>query len=219
VSYPNWNSAKLEDCQTHGEGTELFIVEGDSAAMSVCRIRDPLTQAVLPLQGKPLNAWKATEKKVAANQLFDTLVAAIGGSWGDSFSLAEVRYERVMLLFDPDADGIHCGALMSLYFLRWMRPLLMSGRIFVVHAPLLEIRSPSRNESHPAFSEEDYHHLLVTLRSQTITDLQIHRFRGLASLNADTLDRTCVSAATRRTDVLTLEDALAAVDIFGGRPK
>jgi DNA gyrase subunit B len=98
---------KLLDCHQHGPGSgaELFLVEGDSASKAVAKARSPVTQAVLPMQGKPLNAYKARKSVVARNELFMALVDAIGTGWGDDVDLAAMRYDRVILLFDPDADG------------------------------------------------------------------------------------------------------------------
>lgn len=122
---------KLHDCHLHGldSGAELFVVEGDSASKSVCCARTATTQAVLPMQGKPMNAIKASKHAVADFELFRSLVTAIGAGFDDQLNLAKLRYDRVILLFDPDADGIHCGALMTMFFHRWMRPLLESGRL------------------------------------------------------------------------------------------
>ncbi len=102
---------KLHDCQIHGIGSEaeLFIVEGDSASKNVVRVRNRQFQAVLPMQGKPLNACKASKRVVGQNELYQQLVAALGAGWDETFDLSQLRYDRVILLFDPDADGIHCG--------------------------------------------------------------------------------------------------------------
>jgi DNA gyrase/topoisomerase IV subunit B len=139
---------KLHDCQQHGlgSGAELFVVEGDSASKTVCRARDPATQAVLPMQGKPLNALKAGKGVVERNELFQILIHAIGAGWDDQLDLTKLRYDRLILLFDPDADGIHCGALMSMFFHRWMRPLLDSGRLSIIRPPLYEISSPKTHD-------------------------------------------------------------------------
>ena len=104
---------------TPGCGSELFIVEGDSAAKSVRRLCNMQLQAVVPMQGKPLNAYKAKSQAVASNKLYQTLLQALGCE-----SLAApklLRYDRIIFLFDPDADGIHIGALMLLFFYRWLR--------------------------------------------------------------------------------------------------
>lgn len=110
---------KLADCEVHGvgSGSELFIVEGDSAASAVDRVRDSRGQAVLPVQGKPLNAVKAGESAVRANPFLGATIDAMGVDIGDKFLLANCRYDRVLLLCDPDADGIHCATLLLLFFI------------------------------------------------------------------------------------------------------
>ena len=147
---------KLHDCDRHGPGSgaELFVVEGDSAAQSVAQLRDARFQAVLPMQGKPLNAWKASERKVAANPFFMALVAAIGADWGRFCRLEALRYERLLLLMDPDADGIHCGALVTMFVYRWMRPVLDAGRVEIVRPPLDEIIAVRRRGLASIKSEE-----------------------------------------------------------------
>lgn len=116
--------SKFEDCIQHGlgGGAELFIVEGDSAAGAVANLRNAQTQAVLPMQGKPLNALRTSGERVSEFSLFKQLVAALGVNLldtepGEASDLATLLFDRVLLLFDPDADGIHCGALMLMFFI------------------------------------------------------------------------------------------------------
>ena len=132
----------LSACLLHGpeSGAELFVVEGRSAADAVRAVRDPVRQAVLPLQGKPLNGARATAARVAADPFLGALAAALGTGWGDACSLDGLRYERVLLLHDPDADGIHIGALLLMHVARWLAPLLEAGRVERVHAPVGEVR-------------------------------------------------------------------------------
>ncbi len=141
----------LADCREHGpsSGNELLLVEGESAASSVVAVRDERFQAVLPLQGKPMNAWTATQPKVAQHVLYQQLGAALGLAVPTAITAAELsalRYERVVLLFDGDADGIHIGALMVLYFHRWLPQLLAQQRVWLVRAPMFEVRVLSRSE-------------------------------------------------------------------------
>lgn len=213
---------KLHDCLQHGIGSdsELFIVEGDSASKNVVRVRDQSTQAVLPMQGKPMNAWKASQKVVARNDLYQRLIAALGADWGAAFELTKLRYARILLLFDPDADGIHCSALTLMFFLRWMPQLLDTGRIQLVRPPLYEISSrqfpdnSSADRIH-AYSDDHFRRLREHLQSKQI-EFQSQRFRGLASINADTLSQTCVAPARRYATTMSRVDAEAAVKIFGG---
>ena len=213
---------KLHDCRQHGLGSnsELFIVEGDSASKNVVRVRDQRFQAVLPMQGKPLNAWKASKNVVARNELFQRLTDVIGTGWDESFDLNRLRYDRIIMLFDPDADGIHCGALMLMFFYRWMPELLDSGRIDVVRPPLHEITgTPAVGkpaERIYAYSDDHFHRLRSHLAEKGMK-FQSQRYRGLASINANSLKETCVAKETRNASVLSPGDAESAIRIFGGQ--
>ena len=216
---------KLHDCRQHGLGSdsELFIVEGDSASKNVTRVRDQRFQAVLPMQGKPLNAWKASRNVVARNELFQRLTDAIGASWDESFDLDRMRYGRIIMLFDPDADGIHCGALMLMYFFRWMPELLDSGRIEVIRPPLYELTATRTPVGKPAerihaYSDDHFHRLRDHLKEKGIK-FQSQRYRGLASIKADSLKETCIASETRNATAMSHDDAEAAIRIFGGPRK
>ena len=184
---------KLDDCAIHGisSGNELLIVEGDSAAASVASVRSNHSQAVLAMQGKPLNALKASATKVGANDLYKRLSDALAVPLVDELSqpsliaaqrLEQLRYGRIVLLFDPDADGVHCSALLMMFFYRWMRPLLESGRIEMVR-----------------FSVEE---------------MKAWRPRGLGSIDPSYLEKTCVNPATRRSVPIGIADARAAIGVF-----
>lgn len=208
---------KLDDCQVHGfgSGAELFIVEGDSASRAASRAKCQTTQAVLPMQGKPLNAWKASRNAVAANELYAALIDSIGAGWDGSFRDSDVRYDRITLLFDPDADGIHCGALTLMFFYRWMRPLLESGRIGLIRPPVFELRCESTGQCIHAYSEDHYRKLCVALQEKQI-QCSVQRYRGLASMNSSTLFATCIDPKTRNRSVCTIQDAEAAIRVFTG---
>ena len=128
---------KLDDCLVHGPGSgaELIVVEGDSAAAAVTRVRDPRLQAVLPMQGKPLNAVRASRSRVLGHPFFGPLAMAVGAGIEADCEPARSRYDRLLVLTDPDADGIHCGFLVLLFFHRWLRPLLDDGRIELERPP------------------------------------------------------------------------------------
>src|SRR5512137_1129181 len=95
---------KLQDCRLHGAGSELFLVEGDSASVAVAQVRKAEFQAVLPMQGKPMNPLKSPAQRVRTNDLYAALIESLGTGWGPDFSLDRLRYERVLLLMDPDPD-------------------------------------------------------------------------------------------------------------------
>ena len=216
MAFPHFHAGPgpLADCQFHGleSGAELFVVEGESAAAAVCGGREPTRQAVLPMQGKPLNALKATEKKVAANPLFAALEAALGGGWGEALELRKLRYSKVLLLMDPDADGIHCGLLLLGFFHRWMRPLLDAGHVWLVRPPWGEVVTPGEPPRWPV-SEREFQRLAGCGDGQR--PAQIRRFRGLAGIDADVLKATCLEPATRRAELVTTSEVAEMIELFG----
>ena len=209
---------RLEDSITHGanSGAELFIVEGDSASGAVTALRDRKLQAVLPMQGKPLNAIKANASKVAEFPLYQALIEALGAGYGESFDMTKMRYQRIILLFDPDADGIHCSALMQIFSYRWMRPLLETGAVESVRAPLYEISCGEKFAPVYAFSDDHYLTLCERLREKNFNDIRSQRYRGLAGINQPTLAATCIHPTTRKTRVVNLAEVELALQALGG---
>lgn len=211
--------AKLVDCTDHGAGSgaELLLVEGDSAAAAVVRVRDARCQAVLPMQGKPLNVSRVSTTKVANHPFFGPLVAAVGGGLEDACLPHLARYERVLVLTDPDADGIHCGFLVLLFLQRFMRPLLEAGRVGIVRPPWGEV--VVAGELLLAFSEPEL--AAIADRHRSRGGIAVRRYRGLAALDADLLNMTCVNPATRRIDAVSPADvaamtaAIEAIEPFG----
>ena len=196
---------ELVDCEVHGPGSgaELFVVEGESAALAVARVRDPRFQAVLPMQGKPLNAQKATPKRVAAQPLFRELTAALGTAMGSDFRPESLRFERLLILTDPDADGIHCGVLLLAFLHRFLRPLLDAagpgpGRVGWVRAPWGEVTPTDGGKALVAHSEEGLIALAEQIRREQ--PVSVRRFRGLAAIDSELLARHCVQPQGRRVD-------------------
>lgn len=206
---------KLVDCHNHSRGSELFIVEGDSASRAVSRLRDPTYQAVLPMQGKPMNASKATTSAIKKNQWFAALMDALGASW-EKLDLDLIRYDRIMLLFDPDADGIHCGALMLMFFDQYLRPLLEANRVSLITPPLFQVDPLGYDEKLNAFGEEHFAKIRKLLDAKGIKYTH-QRYRGLASINEDVLIETCIDPESRTAYLVRREDAIAAKEVFGGR--
>lgn len=204
--------SKLDDCAAcgPGSGAELFVVEGDSAAAAVARVRDPRSQAVLPMQGKPLNAARAPRSKVESHPFFGPLAAALGTGLDAACDPRRSRYRRVLVLTDPDADGIHCGFLVLLYFYRWMRPLLDAARIEVVRPPWGEVVVAGEIEL--AFSEPEL--AAIADRSRAAGTPAIRRYRGLAAVDAAMLHETCVAPATRRTATVSSADVASMIEVI-----
>ena len=207
---------KFVDSRRHGADTELFIVEGDSAASTVTSLRDGQFQAVLPMQGKPLNAIKAAEDKVLAYPLFKALLDSLGvqaKGQGDWFSIENLRFERIVLLFDPDADGIHSGALMLMFFHRYLPELLRAGKIERVHAPWVQILLTGETPLY-TYSEAQTIALVAQLREQG-KNPQVVRYRGFSGIYREVLMRTCIDPTTRKTRVMSEQDAQMAIEVFG----
>lgn len=201
---------KLDDCLVHGPGSgaELIVVEGDSAAAAVTRVRDPRLQAVLPMQGKPLNAVRASRSRVLGHPFFGPLAMAVGAGIEADCEPARSRYDRLLVLTDPDADGIHCGFLVLLFFHRWLRPLLDDGRIELVRPPWGEV--VVAGELLLAFSEPELATLATRARAESGA---VRRYRGLASLDAQTIRETCVDPTTRRAERVSAADVVAMVEV------
>ena len=217
--YKGQSSARLQDSTQRGSGTELLIVEGESAARSVAAVRHVPTQGVLPLQGKPLNAWQASEARVRASPLYQQLADALGlpdaVQQGDA-----VRYERLLLLLDPDADGIHIGALLLLYLWRWQPDLLTQGRLWMVRAPMasLEMLDADSGEIsfHHAYTPAHARELQQHREQQGLVLRMRHGYRGLGSLPPELLHQSCVDPATRQASVVTQADLRQVIEVFGG---
>jgi DNA gyrase subunit B/topoisomerase-4 subunit B len=207
--------AKLADSGAHGAGTELILVEGDSAQDSVLAVRDERTQAVLPVQGKPLNAWTATPLRVTEHVLFRQLAQALGlhsPAPPPDAPLPLLRFERVVLLFDPDADGIHIGALMQLYFARWLPALVDAGALWLVRAPMFELVDGA-GVLHHALTPEHCQRLLRALPPEPVP--QVRALRGLGGFSPEVLRRLCVEPATRLARAVTATDVQQVVALFG----
>jgi DNA gyrase subunit B len=214
--------AKFEDCDVHGAGagSELFIVEGDSASHAVANVRDATRQAVLPMQGKPLNALKANATRVAEFPLYRQLanalcVALTDLETGEVSDLSTRRFDRVLLLFDPDADGIHCGALMLMFFYRWMRPLLEEERVLIVRPPLFLISYEGSATPLHAYSPDHAGRIVTELKRLNKQHISTHHHRGLASIAPPLLASACVRPSTRKTEVMRVADAEEAIRVFG----
>jgi DNA gyrase/topoisomerase IV subunit B len=205
---------KLLDCQEHGPHAELFIVEGDSAARTIDRVRNARFQAILPMQGKPLNAMKTGLDSLLENVQFAALISAIGIEPGAEPQFDELRFHDIILLFDPDADGIHSRTLMLLFFYRWLTPLLAAGRISDAYAPQWTITSEQLAKPVYAFTPQHLERVRATLAAERIERTTTIRFRGLSSVGGEILAKLCVDPATRRLSKLTPEDADRALRVF-----
>ncbi len=213
--------AKLEDCVQHGpsSGAELFVVEGDSAMASVMAVRQSQHQAVLALQGKPLNAWASKAAKVQKHAPFQALARALGLSTPttlDAATLSQLRFDRLVLLLDPDADGIHIGALLVLYVQRWLPLLISDNRLWMVRAPMYELVCEANGEVQHADNPVHCHALAARLAAAAGGQRpRVLTHRGLGSIAPKVLRERCVDPVTRQARPVQAAEVAAVIDVFG----
>ncbi|MFT5775587.1 DNA topoisomerase IV subunit B [Hyphomonas sp.] len=200
---------KLADCASKGpEGTELFLVEGDSAGGSAKQARDRKTQAILPLRGKILNVESASADKLAGNQEINDLALALGTQLGRKFDLDELRYERIIIMTDADVDGAHIAALLITFFYRMTPGLIEAGRLFMAQPPLFRLS----NKGTIAYAmDETQRAEIMAKHFKPNQKVDMVRFKGLGEMNPSQLKETTMNPATRTLARITLPDSLDAL--------
>ncbi len=205
---------KLRDCKsTNLDDTELFIVEGESAGGSTTQGRNNHTQAVLPLRGKILNAEGLTLAKVMTHQELTNVVTALGTGVGDSFNLNNLRYGKIILLMDADADGHHITTLMLTFFFRFLPELIRKGNLYVAQPPLYRIDVGKET----FYAKDDVHKeetLEDILKKRANAKPEITRFKGLGEMNPKTLAETTLDPKKRTLLRVTIESIIEADKTF-----
>jgi len=211
--------AKLVDCRTADDRSELFIVEGDSALGTAKLARDSEFQALLPIRGKILNVQKASLADMLKNAECAAIIQVIGAGSGANFDLDAARYQRVIFMADADVDGAHIRTLLLTLFHRYLRPMLEAGRVFAAVPPLhrIELSSPRKGQDkyRYTYSDPELTRTLLELerRGQRWKE-PVQRYKGLGEMDAGQLAETTMDPRHRTLRRIRIEDAAAAAGIF-----
>ncbi len=204
--------AKLADCRSNDvDGSELFIVEGDSALGTAKQARSSDFQALLPIRGKILNVQKASTSDMLANAECAAIIQVVGAGSGRSFDLDQARYGKIIMMTDADVDGAHIRTLLLTLFFRYMRPLIEAGRVYAAVPPLhrIEVNAKGRKprEYVYTYSEDELHAQLAKLKKSGRTWREpIQRYKGLGEMDADQLAETTMDPAKRVLRRINLSD-------------
>ena len=202
---------KLSDCKSKDPSvSEIFLVEGDSAGGSAIKGRDSITQAILPLRGKILNVEKARLDRALVNEEIRTIITAFGTGIGDEFDLSKLRYDKIVIMTDADVDGSHIRVLLLTLFYRFFKPIVDAGHIYAAQPPLFVIKHGKVIKY--VLNEAERDEYLATLPSNS--RYEIMRMKGLGEMNAEELSETTMDINNRILRKITVEDAIAADDIF-----
>ncbi|MCF2905493.1 type IIA DNA topoisomerase subunit B [Octadecabacter sp. CECT 8868] len=195
---------KLVDCSSKDrDGTELFIVEGDSAGGSAKMARDRKTQALLPLRGKILNVLGAASSKLGTNAEISDLTQALGVQLGAKFNVDDLRYDKVIIMTDADVDGAHIAALLMTFFFSQMRPMIDEGHLYLACPPLFRVTQGAKREY--CLDEAEKNAVLAKGLGGS-GKMDVSRFKGLGEMDAKDLKETTMDVSTRKLIRVSIDE-------------
>ena len=198
-------SGKLAPAQSkNAKINELFLVEGNSAGGSAKGGRDRKFQAILPLRGKVINADKANMDDLLKNEEINTMIYTIGAGVGQSFSIADSNYDKIIIMTDADVDGAHIQILLLTFFYRYMRPLIEEGKLYIALPPLYKLDYGKKRFY--AYSDEE----LNEIKRENTGKYSIQRYKGLGEMNPEQLWETTMNPDTRSLIRVNIDDASLA---------
>ncbi|MGE5286041.1 MAG: DNA gyrase/topoisomerase IV subunit B [Micromonosporaceae bacterium] len=211
--------AKLVDCRSADDRSELFIVEGDSALGTAKNARDSEFQALLPIRGKILNVQKASLADMLKNAECAAIIQVLGAGSGRTFDLDAARYQRCILMADADVDGAHIRCLLLTLFHRYLRPMLDAGRVFAAVPPLhrIEVTNPRKGQQkyRYTYSDAELHRSLLELERKGLRWKEpVQRYKGLGEMDAAQLAETTMDPRRRMLRRIRIEDAAEAAAMF-----